>query len=111
MAFLLLMFELYIVALSSSLSLNVISTFKEMATIGFGVLLFGDQINAVNGLGVLVTVGAIVGYNHTRYAQLKERARRARRDEAARGRGGETAGKLAMTVVQEQERLLESAGE
>ena len=38
-------FELQIVALSSSLSLNVIGTFKEMVTIGFSVLIFGDPIN------------------------------------------------------------------
>ena len=42
-------------------------TFKEMVTIGFSVLVFGDAINAVNGLGVLVTVSGIVAYNRHRY--------------------------------------------
>lgn len=73
MAFLLLMFELYIVALSSSLSLNVIGTFKEMVTIAAGVLFFGDQINAINGLGVVVTMTGIGAYNHHRYHKLRDK--------------------------------------
>jgi solute carrier family 35 protein C2 len=73
MAFFLLMFELYIVALSSSLSLNVIGTFKEMITIAAGVLLFGDQINTINGIGVAVTVVGIVAYNHHRYHKVSNK--------------------------------------
>jgi|EP01043_Picozoa_sp_COSAG02_P033573 solute carrier family 35 protein C2 len=73
MAFFLLLFELYIVALSSSLSLNVIGTFKEMVTIAAGVLLFGDQINGINGLGVVVTVVGIGAYNHHRYHKLSDK--------------------------------------
>ena len=93
MAFLLLMFELYIVALSSSLSLNVIGTFKEMVTIAFGVLIFGDVINVINGVGVVVTVLGIVLYNHHRYTQMQAKAAAGKASQAAvdTSEGGVTA--------------------
>ena len=86
-------FELQIVALSSSLSLNVIGTFKEMVTIGFSVLIFGDPINAINGLGVIVTVSGITLYNRHRYRKMQEAQGRAQpvggveHGEAAEGEG------------------------
>jgi hypothetical protein len=104
MAFLLLMFELYIVSFTSSLSLNVIGTFKEMVTISAGVLLFGDQINATNGLGVVVTVIGIVGYNHQRYHKLQREAKakallaRQRRQQQAVGGGGGGGGDVDVDV-------------
>ena len=38
-----------------------------MVTISFGVLIFGDKINLVNGIGVIVTVTGIVAYNQHRF--------------------------------------------
>jgi hypothetical protein len=66
-------FELYVINLSSSLSLNIIGTFKEMVTIAVAVGVFGDTVTSLNLVGVLVTVLGILAYNLQR---LRGRRRR-----------------------------------
>ena len=64
-----------------------------MVTIGFSVLIFGDPINAINGLGVIVTVSGITLYNRHRYRKMQEAQARAQPaggvedGEAAEGEG------------------------
>ena len=92
MASILVLSELYVVALTSSLSMSVIGMFQGVVTIAAAVALFGDEINLLNGLGVVVTLGGVAAYNRHRYSAMREKAQRRAPPEqkggAAAGGGG-----------------------
>ena len=79
-AFLMVLAEFVLVAETSAVTFTVAGALKELLTIGAGVVLFGDEISAVNGAGLCVLILGVFLYN--RY-KIKKMAR-----EAAGGEGG-----------------------
>ena len=71
LAFFMLLFELRVVQLASSLTLSVAGILKELLTVGFSVLLFGDRLSPANCLGLLLCVSGIAGYQRLK-AREKE---------------------------------------
>eukprot|EP00164_Ancoracysta_twista_P012331 GFYU01019329.1.p1 GENE.GFYU01019329.1~~GFYU01019329.1.p1 ORF type:complete len:392 (+),score=94.49 GFYU01019329.1:239-1414(+) len=69
LAMVLILAELKLVELTSSLSLSIAGIFKEVLTIAFGVMVFADNFTFLNGVGMVVTMIGIVSYNVYRYKQ------------------------------------------
>lgn len=67
LVFTLLISEYWLVNATSSLALSVAGVFKELLTIGGGVILFSDHISFLNGLGFVVCQLGIFAYIFIRY--------------------------------------------
>lgn len=62
LVFVLLMSEYWLVKVTSSLALSVAGVFKELLTIGGGMLFFSDHIDALNIIGFLICQCGIMSY-------------------------------------------------
>lgn len=67
LVFLLIMSEYWLVGVTSSAALSVAGVFKELLTIFFGIILFGDNVDFLNALGFSICQCGIVGYVFLRY--------------------------------------------
>jgi len=67
LVFFLLMSEYWLVKMTSSLSMSVAATFKELLTIGGGVLFFADKIYLLNVIGFCTCQFGIFFYVFLRY--------------------------------------------
>lgn len=70
-AFLMVWTEFQVIAFTSALTLMVAGTFKEIVTVGAGVLCFGDSFTAINAVGLTVVFSGVVLYNWYKYQKLK----------------------------------------
>jgi solute carrier family 35 protein C2 len=57
---------------TSVVTLSIAGIFKEVVTIGAAGTVFGDRLSAVNVLGLVVTLGAIAGYNWYKIGKMRE---------------------------------------
>lgn len=67
LVFFLLISEYWLVNATSSLALSVAGVFKELLTIGGGVILFREHISFLNGLGFVICQLGIFAYIYIRY--------------------------------------------
>lgn len=65
--FCLIMSEYWLVGATSSLALSVTAVFKELLTIGAGILLFSDHVDFLNVLGFSTCQMGILSYVYLRY--------------------------------------------
>ncbi|OWB83840.1 hypothetical protein B5S33_g2474 [[Candida] boidinii] len=68
-AFLMTLSQFIILQNAPLLTLSIAGIFRELITIFLGWLVFGDQLNWINGLGILVTLGDLIWYNFYRWEQ------------------------------------------
>jgi len=67
LVFLLLMSEYWLVKATSSLTLSVAGTLKELITIGGGIFFFADKIHLLNAVGFFTCQLGIMSYVYIRY--------------------------------------------
>lgn len=67
LVFLLLISEYWLVNATSSLALSVAGVFKELLTIGGGIILFAEHVSFLNGLGFVICQLGIFAYIYIRY--------------------------------------------
>lgn len=72
LAFLMTIAEFVLLQNASLLTLSVAGIFKELVTIFLSWVVFDDPLNAVNVLGLVVTVADIAAYNYYRLELSKE---------------------------------------
>jgi len=72
LVFFLLMSEYWLVKVTSSLSMSVAATFKELLTIGGGMLFFADKIYLLNVIGFCTCQVGIFFYMFLRYVPVNE---------------------------------------
>uniref|UniRef100_A0A7S3LBE5 Sugar phosphate transporter domain-containing protein n=1 Tax=Amphora coffeiformis TaxID=265554 RepID=A0A7S3LBE5_9STRA len=65
--FCLIMSEYWLVGATSSLALSVAAVFKELLTIGAGILLFSDHVDLLNVTGFSICQVGILSYVYLRY--------------------------------------------
>ena len=65
--FCLIMSEYWLVGATSSLALSVAAVFKELLTIGAGILLFSDHVGLLNVTGFSICQAGILSYVYLRY--------------------------------------------
>lgn len=73
LVFVLLTAEYWVVRDTSSLALSVAAVFKELLTIGGGILLFSDKITTLNIVGFVTCQVGIMYYFHLRYNMGKSK--------------------------------------
>lgn len=69
LAFLMTISEFILLQNASLLTLSIAGIFKELLTIFFSWLIFGDLLNWVNILGLVITISDIMWYNQYRFNQ------------------------------------------
>lgn len=84
LVFLLLVSEYWLVHATSSLAVSVAAIFKELLTIGGGVLFFADHISALNEIGFTICQMGMVYYIYLRYdSSSRDEYTEANQDESA----------------------------
>ena len=83
LAFLMLLFELRVVQLASSLTLSVAGVLKELLTVAASVALLGESLTSSRAAGLLLCLGGILAYQ-----RLKAREVRTAAAAAPSGRSG-----------------------
>jgi solute carrier family 35, member C2 len=61
-AFYLILTEVYLVQITSSLTLGVLGQVKEMVQIVLSIIVFRDSVNLMNGLGVIIALAGVWWY-------------------------------------------------
>lgn len=77
MAFGLTACEFLLIHATSTLTLSVVGTLKELATIGCAVLFFGDELSTLNVVGFSICFFGICLYKYLRYVQYKAKTQNA----------------------------------
>lgn len=72
LAFMMTLCEFKLLKVSQVVTLSVAGIFKELLTIVFSSIIFGDKLSAVNVLGLLITFADILWYNLFRHGERKE---------------------------------------
>ena len=74
LAFLMLLFELRVVQLASSLTLSVAGVLKELLTVAASVLLLGETLTLSKGTGLLLCLGGILAYQRLKAREMRAAA-------------------------------------
>lgn len=69
-AFYLILTEVYLVQITSSLTLGVLGQVKEMIQIILSIIVFHDSINILNGLGVIIAILGVWWYKTIKYIEV-----------------------------------------
>ncbi|KAL1925775.1 uncharacterized protein VTP21DRAFT_658 [Calcarisporiella thermophila] len=69
LAFCMMMAELFLIQASNTLTLSVAGICKEIVVVLLSVVVYGDQLNAVNVIGLIISIAGIYGYNLWRNEQ------------------------------------------
>eukprot|EP00002_Diphylleia_rotans_P035451 TRINITY_DN7736_c0_g1_i2.p1 TRINITY_DN7736_c0_g1~~TRINITY_DN7736_c0_g1_i2.p1 ORF type:complete len:397 (-),score=74.73 TRINITY_DN7736_c0_g1_i2:213-1403(-) len=64
--------EFLLIHHTSTLTMSVVGTLKEMLTISLSVLIFHDELSMMNSIGFTVCMVGIVGYKVIRYQKIRE---------------------------------------
>ena len=67
LAFAMLLVELRIVQLASSLTLSIAGVFKEVLTVATSAVLLGDRLSVGNAVGLALCLTGIAGYHLLRH--------------------------------------------
>lgn len=74
-AFFMVLSEFNLLQRTSVVTLSIAGIFKEVATIFLSSLIFGDELQVVNGIGLAVTLFGIALYNYLKYKQMTNASR------------------------------------
>lgn len=69
LAFMMTLCEFELLAVAPVLTLSIAGIFKELLTIMFSALIFGDRLSFMNGIGLFFTFVDVVWYNYYRYTE------------------------------------------
>ncbi|ODV59057.1 TPT-domain-containing protein [Ascoidea rubescens DSM 1968] len=72
LAFFMTIFEFALLQRSHVITLSIAGIFKELLTIVASVITFGDSLNFLNIVGLIITLSAIIWYNWFRFKQSLE---------------------------------------
>lgn len=70
-AFLMTLSEFFLLNGTSVLTLSIAGIFKELLTLLVAALYFGDEMSIVNGIGLIITLCAIISYNVYRFKRFQ----------------------------------------
>jgi len=73
-AFALILVEVNLVRLSSSLTMGMLGQLKEILQIALALMIFRDELHWVNGLGIVVSLLASAFYRYVKAAEARESA-------------------------------------
>jgi solute carrier family 35 protein C2 len=85
LAFLMTASEFALLQRTSVVTLSIGGIFKEVLTISVAYLVFGDQLTPINGVGLVITIATIAGYNYFKITKLREAARQEVHESLAAG--------------------------
>ena len=71
LAFGMLLVELRIVQLASSLTLSIAGILKEVLTVAASAVLFGDELTLMNAFGLALCLAGIAGYNQMKVTEAR----------------------------------------
>lgn len=69
LAFLMTLCEFELLAMAPVLTLSIAGIFKELLTIMFSALIFGDKLSVLNAIGLVLTFVDVLWYHHYRYTE------------------------------------------
>lgn len=72
LAFVMTVCEFYLLTLIQLLTLSVAGVAKELLTIAASVIIFGDSLSVINGIGLFITTLNILWYHYHRYSENHE---------------------------------------
>eukprot|EP01025_Chloroclados_australasicus_P014241 TRINITY_DN16673_c0_g1_i1.p1 TRINITY_DN16673_c0_g1~~TRINITY_DN16673_c0_g1_i1.p1 ORF type:complete len:441 (+),score=42.80 TRINITY_DN16673_c0_g1_i1:167-1489(+) len=64
--------EFKVIQQTSSLTLIIAGTFKELFTVFAGVFVDGDRFTWINGMGLIVLIMGVALYNYQKYQKMKQ---------------------------------------
>ncbi|KAI9188476.1 triose-phosphate transporter family-domain-containing protein, partial [Polychytrium aggregatum] len=70
LAFVMVMFEFYLISHTSVVTFSIAGVFKEIITIIAGMVVFHDRLNAVNVIGLVISLLGIGMYNYVKVMAL-----------------------------------------
>jgi len=68
--------EVCVISHSSALTTCVVGVLKMVVTVGMSIVIFGDPVSFVNGLGVAIAIFGVAIYNYREFASYEHRSRK-----------------------------------